>query len=383
MRIWSTEQSVAKNEPTIMALAETLLAVAISVGIAIRYQTLTHVALGACIAPFLLMRSPESVALGVRWFNYVKPKQLSESANPFFVGWAYLRILVSSVVVKIAATVRHPVKGVQSIPANWVRVVLCTDLRTPVELVPGVGPAQKTLSEITTYRRGSSFSFLLLATIVTAGLVVATRYLSRSDSWFASWLEGLITPVATIFALGLACYVVAYLYRLSLKSTALVWLPLVYVVRATFDNTVKLSVQLDEIRRSALWKLIRILAWITLALLAWKILILPNAIELWNSQPWTRILNVYVMPDEIHPWHLATGLNAAITLFGFYYFLDRAPRRLREGIWNESPVLRGVQIFTFIRGTISIYTIFVGLLLTVRAAQSMNWPAWSGKLIPW
>src|SRR5882757_2652465 len=99
MRLWSTEQSVAKNEPTIMALAETLLAVAISVGIAIRYQTLAHVALSACIAPLLLMRSPESVALGVRWFNRIKPEKPAEAPNMVTVGLLYLRILASSVTV--------------------------------------------------------------------------------------------------------------------------------------------------------------------------------------------------------------------------------------------------------------------------------------------
>jgi hypothetical protein len=130
MRILSTEQSVAKNEPTIMAIAETLLAVAISVGIAIQYQTLVHVALSACIAPLLLMRSPDSVALGVRWFNRIKPKKPANKNNLLSVGWQYLRILVSSVAIKIAATVGHPIKGIQNIPTNWLRVVFCTDLRT-------------------------------------------------------------------------------------------------------------------------------------------------------------------------------------------------------------------------------------------------------------
>lgn len=371
-----------------MALAETLLAVAISAGIAIRYQTLAHVALSACLAPFLLMRSPESVAQGVRWFNRLMPRRSSRSGNLIVIGWLYTRVFVCSVAVKIAATVSHPIKGAQSIPANWVRVVLCTDIRTPVELVPGLGPARQTLEDITKNKRVSGFGFLL-ATAIVAYLpmtaILWVQSLVRDGIWhhFLTLLASMVVAAQTVAVYGLACYAVPYLYRLSLKSTALVWLPLVYVVHATFDETVKLSVQLDEIRRSALWKLIRILSWVTLALLAWKIFILPNVIELWNAQSWTRILNVYVMPDVIHPWHLAAGLNSAIALIGFYYFLDRAPRRLREGIWTESKVLHGLQTFTFVRGTISIYTIFVGLYLTVVAAQFTNWPAWSGKIVPW
>jgi hypothetical protein len=230
---------------------------------------------------------------------------------------------------------------------------------------------------------------MLVPTIVGATLGGAIIY------WIKPWLDNTIWQViwtylffmylftAFVFTLGLSCYVLAYLYRLSLKSTALIWLPLVYVVHITFDGSVKLSVQLEEMRQSALWKILRILSWVTLVLLAAKIVILPTIIDWWNSQLWTKVLDVYVMPNVIHPWHLATGLNSVIALLGFYYFIDRAPLRLSEGIWTETKVLRGLQVFTFVRGTISIYTILVGLYLTVSAARSMNWPAWSGRIVPW
>jgi hypothetical protein len=168
-----------------------------------------------------------------------------------------------------------------------------------------------------------------------------------------------------------------------LKSTAIIWLPLVYVAHTTFDKTVPLSVQLQEIRKSALWKLIRVISWVTIALLVFKVVILPTMIDVWNSQPWAGVLNIYVMPNEIHPWHIATGLNSAITLLGFYYFLDRAPRRIFEGVWKEAGVLRTLQIFIFVRGMISMYTISVGLYLTVIAAERMKWPAWSWRIVPW
>ena len=32
----------------------------------------------------------------------------------------------------------------------------------------------------------------------------------------------------------------------------------------------------------------------------------------------------YVMPNMIHPWRVATGLNSMIALCGYYYFLDGA-----------------------------------------------------------
>jgi hypothetical protein len=389
MRIFSTDQSVASSEPTVLALVETLAAVAISVGIAVRYETLAHVAVSCFIAPLLLMRSSESVTLGIRWFNKLRPTKPERAGNPFLPGWQYLKTLVLSIAIKFAATARHPIKGIQCIPTNWVRVVLCTDLGTSVELVPGIGPAYDTLKGCVTDDDPYEFGALLAGVIFAAAVVFAIHYWVRPWSENILWqaffwfLEFSFSLSWSILALGLACYVVAYFYRLSLKSTALIWLPLVYVVYTTFDRSVALSVQLEEMRESALWKLTRLLAWVTLALLISKITVLPTSIEWWNSQSWAKVLNVYVMPNEIHPWHIATGLNAAITLLGFFYFLDRAPRRIREGIWSESTVLRAVQVFTLTRGLISIYTILVGLYLTVIAARAMNWPLWSGKLVPW
>ena len=408
MRILSTDESIAKNEPSVLALVETIVAMTISAGIAVWYDTLAHVAVSCCIAPLLLMRSPESKALGTRWFNkfeLLEADELLEAessasssqwrrvlskipTNPFANGWQFLKALIQSVAIKFLVTARYPIRGTQQIPANWARVVLCTDIATSVELVPGTGSVYDILR---TRVRGDDpdFTGLLIQATLAAVLVIGIHFWIRPLFENIAWqilfwyLEITYAVFGSIFTLGLSCYLVAYLYRLSLKSTALVWLPLVYVVQTAFDKTVPVAVQLEEIRESGLWKLTRMLAWLTLALLALKIVILPTVIDWWNSQPWTRVLNVYVMPNEIHPWHIATGLNAVITLLGFYYFLDRAPRRIREGVWNGSTILNAVQAFTLTRGIISIYTIIVGLYLTVIAARSMNWPLWSGRLFPW
>lgn len=104
------------------------------------------------------------------------------------------------------------------------------------------------------------------------------------------------------------------------------------MVRTTYDRTLSLPAQLEEMRQAAIWKIIRGISWVTLALLAAKIVILPTVIDWWNSQMWTKVLTVYVMPNMIHPWRVATGLNSMIALCGYYYFLDPA----RGGCVKES-----------------------------------------------
>jgi hypothetical protein len=310
MHIRSTQESIANSEPSVLALIETLAAIAVSAGIAIRFDTLAHVAVGACVAPFLLMRSRESVGLGVRLFSLVVPTEPSYG-DPILPGWLFFRTLVLSVVIKIIATIRHPIKGIQAIPSNLARVVLCTDIDTPVELVPGVGQVKDTLNNCV-YAKEDGSSFGVMCIIIIPCVMIASEIHFLIRPWFSNYiwlcltwfLEGCLLIFALVFALGLACYIVAYLYRFSLKSTALIWLPLVYVVRTTYDHTLSLPTQLEEMREAALWKLIRFISWFTLALLAAKIVILPNAIDWWNSQTWTKVFNVYVMPNEIHTWHL-------------------------------------------------------------------------------
>jgi hypothetical protein len=68
--VWlSSHKSVAQGIPSVTAIAETVLAVAVYWWLAIRFGTYGFLILGACIAPLILMRSDQSVALGVKWFT--------------------------------------------------------------------------------------------------------------------------------------------------------------------------------------------------------------------------------------------------------------------------------------------------------------------------
>jgi|SRR6516164_1989483 len=117
-------------QPTIAAIVESIAAVAISFGLAIHFETMVHIAVGACVAPLLLMRSAESEALGKRWFGRIKVG----SRNGRSAGTAgetaitIIKLLSASIAIRVLATARYPVKGIRSPPNNWYRVALCTDI---------------------------------------------------------------------------------------------------------------------------------------------------------------------------------------------------------------------------------------------------------------
>jgi hypothetical protein len=383
----TTAASSNVNRISFRAVTETVIAIILALGIAMWSRSLIGIALGACIAPLMLLRSRASVATSIRWFQKGLPKPMVRD-DPLLLGLRYLWILVWSVVVRVAATLRHPLMGIRSMPENWKRVVLCTSVFAEVELVPEMEPVAKTLRRVTYDEESSKWWFLLGMIVICSIVAAAAHWLRHLDDsiWLAAitWFyEGVSLLMLLVFLLGLGCFAIAFGYRIGLKSTAFLWLPFLYAVSVTLDESLSLQAKLREIRISALWRLIRLLAWATIILFGLKVIVLPQAIGWWNNQQWTTVLNVYVMPNVIHLWHVAAFLNAAIALIGYYLFLERAPRLLRDGIWSERAAGRFLQVFTFLRGLLSMYVIAVGIYLTVIAAITMHWPEWSGSLFPW
>ncbi|MDI1312109.1 hypothetical protein [Prosthecobacter sp.] len=67
--VWhATFKSRVAGKISVLACAETLFAIALYWGIAIHWDTHWHLLSSVFIAPLLLLRSPESMKLGVRWF---------------------------------------------------------------------------------------------------------------------------------------------------------------------------------------------------------------------------------------------------------------------------------------------------------------------------
>ena len=395
MQIFSTPDSAAYGKPSVCALLETLIATAISGFVAIHYQTLVHVAVGACVAPFLLLRTPESVALGLRWFSQIVP---GGTVND--VWWQIgmlLRTLALSICIRVIATIRYGFKGIPAMPRNWVQVVLCTDMKSGVEFVPGSGLIQDTCKKFTSSHddyddviMDGLYFFLIISFAIGVPILAMIGFFGRiptialmfKNPIFVVYCIFMWSMIALLSANVFVIYFAASLYRFCLKTTALIWIPLIYVAYSAYHQKLSLHGQLGEIRYSPLWKIVRGVAWVSLLLFCFKLLILPLIIDWWNNQDWARVINIYVMPNIIHPWHIAATLNGLITLLTHYYFFDRAPIRLNEGVWSDRFVVIGLQTFTFVRGIISIYTISVGIWLTVVAAMSMKWPEWSSDFLP-
>src|ERR1043166_2827902 len=66
---WSTQDSVRNGTPSALACFEVFAAVSGYWFIAIYFETFTHLWVSICVAPLLLLRSDQSISLGVKWFQ--------------------------------------------------------------------------------------------------------------------------------------------------------------------------------------------------------------------------------------------------------------------------------------------------------------------------
>lgn len=209
---------------SVLAAFETIIAVVAYWTYAILAQTQMHLLLGVIAAPLLLLRSPDSISTGVAWFekfdNWVSPKvaradqggRIRRTALPTLVAFCSI---ILAVMVRIAATVSHPITGIMSLSANWWRTLFATDLFTKPELVPGYDKPNShfTYDSILRGLRQPAFEYNKHSLIIQA-ILFAIDLLSS--------VAGFLVTLGP-----------SYAYRMSIKSTAWAHWPLAYITKPT------------------------------------------------------------------------------------------------------------------------------------------------------
>src|SRR5262245_50955677 len=68
-KFWSTPESIESETPSVMAIVETVIAVCLYWYYAMHFDSYLPLMISIAVAPLVLLRSDESVALGVKWFR--------------------------------------------------------------------------------------------------------------------------------------------------------------------------------------------------------------------------------------------------------------------------------------------------------------------------
>jgi hypothetical protein len=363
MRLQATRESCDQGEITVLAIIETVLAVALLVFLSIWFDT-THWLAGACLlSPLLLLRTEDSVRLALRLKKWVEvddrgikiriaigmpvallagvwiipPSNLVYAAIYCIGAYAAMSVFpiffIARCYAALISIVRHPLTSVAAIPGNWRRIVLATDSFLEPEYVPGD----------------------------TDGPSGELRYLK-----FVS------PPVRFLFLLNFVIlYPLTAAYRVSVKATCFVYLPLVWLVnkaRYRADSTQHMlsDYLADEIQTVRRWAL-----GLTSSSLIVKIIVLLRVDELiaavkagvpeWGLKI-LRTLHPYLTPRHIELWQLTPVLNGLLAVGMWLY----ARRMLRLG--ERAPAANTIQFWWNVMSCItlafSLYSIACLLKIT-------------------
>jgi hypothetical protein len=363
MRLYATRESVNGGEMTLLALVECLVMMGVSVYIAIGYGTLKHIAIGACLAPFLLLRTGEATRRAVVWWDSVGQSVTNlQNRNPtLWTVAGALWLIAGAPAARIAGIVvsalSHPVAALKAIPSNWFRQTLCVDLFYPPEPIPGSldlkeRPRSATYFDPLEYKR----------------LLEQVRR------------EKAHTDFAFMMLLAATWFVPAIIYRYSFKAVSLVYIPLLWTVHDSTVTAPTLRHKLEDIVVAPVEKLKRwYSAFVVVALNA-----LP-AILYVAARPWLQRVLASDVPPAIAPlvsafvfttptgldlagWHVARGVNAFLTL-GLFAYAEKRLRRVRVEDATAASSATKVTILLFIRSVLTWYVVACTAWIVVHAVQ--------------
>lgn len=402
-RWYSTVESAANLEFSILAAVESVCAVSLALWLAWYFQTYTHLVVAVLVAPLLLLRTEESTELGLRWFgmfqhwfiNDIRKETLSkllwlgialaiigipilseyifrtiESSvfiKALLIGvWLFMSVLfyvggiivIMSLVIKFFATVinifTHSKNTFLSIPYNWYRIVCTVDILHPPEILPGIESSKyyKPIDGLDQFRYNKWMH------VYDDEYIKEQLYLEHNIRFktLPAWIKytyknnnrpGLSDIPQHI--IGMIVYVPALFYRWSLKSTALFYLPFIWIIgipKNLKTITERFDEALDKLKNGA-WAQVQILyAGIVLLLFTALPLILEAQFNdlLTQTPDNLKILVNGIVPfffmTEIHAWHIARFLAAVLTLVLWWYASDQIiSRKYRSDAGSPQLVL--------------------------------------------
>lgn len=356
---------------------------------------LSAVAFSALIVPFTLLRSPESTALAVAWYTRYDAwivgllgpgaRDDSEAAPSLFslrpaaaIASAVLRV-AGAVVIKLAATLRHPLAGARAMTTNWRYAVLCMDLKTPPELVPNTGGQELGATILWSFL---TLGFLLqtFLAFIIAAIWALHRLFTLSLPFAAQVSAGFVVLlILGICALGLyhvlgralASTIVgcaAVLFRFSVKSTAILWSPLLLMSPVAAERRLPVDIHLEYLRESGPAKVARAVAWSLVLVLA---LAVAERLDMLRFAALHRFVELpRGAPRLLFPWQLTAGLAGLAVLVRDYFVVGRYRYFVDAGLWTL-PHVEGLAEGCSV--AIRALVLLTGVLTVQILAEVLSW----------
>lgn len=374
----SSVESVRAGQISVLAVVETLAAIALfAYLVAIGHAT--YVVAAALLAPLLLLRTKGSTEYGFCLFRSAEDRivrifrgaergsieevestiqkyeakifQGDESAasmarigeNLVRLSWGFRYVpyaaclSIVAPLCKAAATAmavaRSPLETIRAIPQNWRRYIALMDMAHPWEFVPVPADAESLAFLVRLRDRGR--------TPWVRGLRPSVHGMSQTLSMYAHACTFLVAGALST------------VYRWSIKGTAPVWLPLLWISIESRRNVMKAFRATSEY---AWGKFIFGYSVAVVALLVAKYVLWYDASHSGQAIQFASAWNVWIAPAEFPRWQLAAGLNAFIGIVLFFVADSVLKRQAAGEVINEQALEPTMRTIFVGRVILTIYT---------------------------
>lgn len=249
---------------------------------------------------------------------------------------------------------KTPIKTLGNIPENWRRIVLCTDSMVAPEFVPGI------------HAHGAESKSLW-------------RY---TKPVLQEWTKGRHYRGALIMLFFI--YLVGASYRWSVKCSALVWSPLVWVFRPLKGSANPLYVA-EGVVHLGVNKIARTYSAVVLIIMASKIylFVFYTQLERYLAKiPGWGVFSSYISPDSVALWHIAAALSAIIS----WWMYAKASQYLYDAKYGDldSQKIKSFFEFTFYtRNVLGAYTSVCICYITLALTNRLTLPHVRFIIFPW
>jgi hypothetical protein len=298
-------------------------------------------------------------------------------------------------------------RSLSAIPTNWREVCLITDSTKGLELIPGVevfphGPLIMELQSEATAQMRMSFALLFRILFRPNARPDPAQPELMPRDWSSAFkaltiatvipvfilcILPSVVPMFIVFSALIITHVLAWWYRISLKSTAIIWLPLLYIAADIVPRDWSAGRRLETICTAATARVMRVYAFAVGILLLVKIgsqiVWYKTIVAMERSYEWLSVVSPLVRPIDVPVWQVCSLINAA-GAWGLLFFADWQLRKRKDGEgWSDKTVDYWLSWTSIIRWGITLYTSICTLYALYVIVKNSHPPAWEYRLFPW
>ena len=244
---------------------------------------------------------------------------------------------------------------------------MATDLHHPPELIPGI-ELQSNLFRASPLR-------------VSDWLEDFSVSKNPGRSVFETLSDWILGSVIIIF-----WFTPSLLYRWSLKSTAVLYAPLLWILQPltppdhTLEQRLQLFVRSDMVRFAMMLSIFTIGFFIVKV---WMMVTWAEFVNVFANSKFDVLFSLYVQPTIIPIWQMAMVANSCF-IIALMLFVRSCIRHIEVGAPRSETVTERVITWTTItRRLFTIYTMACTFYITMRAALQVDWPELGTKPFPW